>query len=481
MVKDILITLIFFLLLSITSFSESEKIVVPDEDRNNLELTKETMNMLEGVEEIFLEKNKKYNLEKQLKKTLSDDSHLDNDNPSVKAMEETGLFEGDIMLTQNQAEDILDQVVDSAVSIGINISNSNLNDENIRRKRKIKSRASLDWEFPIKYYVESGNITLIDLALQLMENETCVRFSKQYNASFGEPGLKFFRGSGCWSYVGKETPNKFQDVSIGFGCDTIGTVQHETMHALGSTHEQCRADRNDYLYIVYNNIEINHLKNFIKLNYSDAITYNVKYDYGSNMQYHSRTFGIGDRVTMVPKNLFYMRTIGVNDGLSFLDAKLLNLHYCSKNFTNKIKCYNGGYEDPNNNTRCKCVEGYAGDRCIDLPQPNNGCNTSLYHVTPSLQTLTLVGAKNCLFHLKAPHGKKINITIVYLDAYPAFTYVCIKKNSLEIKFLEDKAQTGALFCFTNENISISSMNDHAIVHYRSTEHDNNMTLTFHTI
>ena len=47
-----------------------------------------------------------------------------------------------------------------------------------------------------------------------------------------------------------------QELSLGRGCVTHGTVQHEFMHALGFGHEQARYDRDNYIYVNLNNVQV---------------------------------------------------------------------------------------------------------------------------------------------------------------------------------------------------------------------------------
>lgn len=46
-----------------------------------------------------------------------------------------------------------------------------------------------------------------------------------------------------------------QELSIGANCDRIATIQHEFLHALGFWHEQSRADRDDYVRIIWDRIQ----------------------------------------------------------------------------------------------------------------------------------------------------------------------------------------------------------------------------------
>lgn len=64
----------------------------------------------------------------------------------------------------------------------------------------------------------------------------------------------------CFSSVGNRRVGK-QRLSIGKNCDRIATIEHEFLHALGFWHEQSRADRDDYVKIMWDRISegIDHL------------------------------------------------------------------------------------------------------------------------------------------------------------------------------------------------------------------------------
>uniref|UniRef100_A0A0N5BY55 Metalloendopeptidase n=1 Tax=Strongyloides papillosus TaxID=174720 RepID=A0A0N5BY55_STREA len=283
MTKYIIINLLLFLCLTITLQLHPEDEKFPAQDRDNFEITKKAVEIIEKVEEKIEGKNENYSLMTQAENSKKDIYNFNTENTNFSPMQNPYLFQGDEMLTKNQAENLVDDVIEKARSYEIDLSG--LLGENTRTKRKIQKDLNYTWEFPINYVVQGVDNEMVDTALKFIENETCVRFSKQKAIPSGQPGLKFVKGNGCWSYVGRSEESKFQDVSIGYGCTTVGTVQHETMHALGSTHEQSRADRDQYLTIVEQNVRPSLMYNFVKLNISNAIDYYIKYDYGSEMQY----------------------------------------------------------------------------------------------------------------------------------------------------------------------------------------------------
>lgn len=57
----------------------------------------------------------------------------------------------------------------------------------------------------------------------------------------------------CFSAIGRQGGK--QRISVGEGCEYKGTVMHEMMHALGFFHEQSRTDRDNYIMVLWWNIE----------------------------------------------------------------------------------------------------------------------------------------------------------------------------------------------------------------------------------
>lgn len=82
-------------------------------------------------------------------------------------------------------------------------------------------------------------------------------------------------------------------------CMYTGIVAHELNHALGFWHEQSRADRDNYVRIMWQNIPTDQQHNFNKFT-SGADTQGFPYDYNSIMHYEWNAFSVNGQATIVP-------------------------------------------------------------------------------------------------------------------------------------------------------------------------------------
>lgn len=127
-------------------------------------------------------------------------------------------------------------------------------------------------------------------------------------------------GSGCYSSVGC-TKRGRQDLSLGRGCLSTGTIQHEFMHALGFWHEQSRDDRDRYVTINWDNITPANKHNF--KSYRTANN-GFGYDYGSVMHYGAYAFSRNRKATIVTKG---GQRIGQRTGVSNQDVEEIRKLY----------------------------------------------------------------------------------------------------------------------------------------------------------
>lgn len=94
-----------------------------------------------------------------------------------------------------------------------------------------------------------------------------------------------YKGSGCWSHIGRRGGR--QTLGLSDDCGP-GSVAHEFLHAAGFRHEQQRADRNDHVRVIWNNIRDNREHNFHRYRHVVALG---PYDYQSIMHYPFDAFG----------------------------------------------------------------------------------------------------------------------------------------------------------------------------------------------
>ena len=135
--------------------------------------------------------------------------------------------------------------------------------------------------------------------------------------------LRFVPGGGCSSRVGRRGGR--QDITLGTGC-SVGNAIHEIGHTVGLWHEQSREDRNNFVNIIFANIDPAMQHNFNQ-HVSDGDDLGP-YDFGSVMHYPATAFSINGQPTIVPRVALPPGvTMGQRSGLSAGDIQGVAMMY----------------------------------------------------------------------------------------------------------------------------------------------------------
>ena len=178
-------------------------------------------------------------------------------------------------------------------------------DDSICTRGAITKQLARYWSECKVYYEFASNFTYQYYVQQALDEISSVFGIKFFPATI-DSRIRFIHGDGNYSQIG--CIGGVQDISIQSGQPASyikGIVMHEVCHALGLFHEQCRADRDNYVDILWDNIESSKKHNFQtyverKLPGDDIGDFN----FNSIMMYGSTDFGkkVGDnRLTTIRK------------------------------------------------------------------------------------------------------------------------------------------------------------------------------------
>ncbi|MEV0375650.1 Dot/Icm T4SS effector Zinc-dependent metalloprotease LegP [Streptomyces sp. NPDC050636] len=128
-------------------------------------------------------------------------------------------------------------------------------------------------------------------AIAHWESRTRIRFVQRTPANAAQlpDFVSFVPGSECSSNIGRRGGR--QTIKLGPNCST-GNAIHEIGHTVGLWHEQSREDRDQFVEIVFANIDPSMQHNFLQ-HVTDGDDLGP-YDYGSIMHYPPTAFAIDD-------------------------------------------------------------------------------------------------------------------------------------------------------------------------------------------
>uniref|UniRef100_A0A914VHC2 Metalloendopeptidase n=1 Tax=Plectus sambesii TaxID=2011161 RepID=A0A914VHC2_9BILA len=306
------------------------------------------------------ELQQQFDMTHAVKQALLFDAELSND---VVAAND-GTFQDDTMLTIAQAAAMLGTSASSRAKRYALFFEAA---ENTIKKWDISS--------PIQYlfdnkFADTEKAT-IKQGLQDIMKKTCLRF-EEATALPGKPHIFYQKANGAsycgLSYVGVVDPQNVVYLNFGSptGCkNMLGVAAHETMHALGVTHQQNRRDRDKFLTINWNNINPQNYDYFAIPDAAGGKTYTdygVPYDYYSVMHYTFNTAAVDvTKATMTPKIKpdYFTKILGQREGISDRDAELLRKMYCMPDCVDKnVWCGYWALED-------RCMTGDYVDFMID--------------------------------------------------------------------------------------------------------------------
>ena len=226
--------------------------------------------------------------------------------PETPALSETALFQqagkpdGTVQVKLPQySEPVTAELHGNKVLFEGDILLAELSDDQIQKNSTVIANTGGLWPSARIPYVFASNVSStvrshVQSAINTYNTYTKVRIGPRATE---RNYVRVIVDNGCYSYVGRIGGAQSLSLSNG-GCGVAGAI-HEFGHAMGLWHEQSRKDRDQYVTIVWANIQSGTEHNFQIESNSRAVG---AYDFDSIMHYPAYAFSTNGKATIVPKN-----------------------------------------------------------------------------------------------------------------------------------------------------------------------------------
>ncbi|XP_034840851.1 low choriolytic enzyme-like [Maniola hyperantus] len=265
-----------------------------------------------------------FKLKEALERSRIDDGVLFNarmlSNPDASIWENSGKYQGDILLDDSQLEDL---VADYA-GAGSNPGNRNAF---VVANTKWPGNVMI-WQFGVNEF-NSAQQQAILTAMSWIEHFSCVRFRRRTN----ERVVVTIRGqgTGCYAHVGFSTqwPDRVNNLARntpGRGCFNHVVIIHELLHNLGFQHMHQTFERNDFVRINWNNIDRSYWFAFDQFPRNQVNLLGLPYEYTSSMHYGAFAFSINRQPTITATRS-HSGAMGQREHATHWDWLRLRRHY----------------------------------------------------------------------------------------------------------------------------------------------------------
>ena len=248
------------------------------------------------------------------------------------------------------------------------------------RQDRVSGRTVIPYQFPDSSFSRDNKNNIRRYLDELEDRTGCLKFTERAREQ-NYINVRGERAGGCFSALGQESAGG-QTLNIPSDCRTKAIIQHEFMHAIGMHHEHVRPDRDQFVNIIWSNIDLDSQRANTNFGKTNLPTLGSPYDFGSVMHYSATAFSKDRRTlpTITPK--ISGVTITRASEASDIDIKKIKLMYqCegaalrqwgdlnSSPCTTNCKCQSGQTGCGSNNNACHGSLVCSSNRCVSSSNP----------------------------------------------------------------------------------------------------------------